>query len=70
MTPVAFYDMHGLQWDYSLIPATTRDLSSFHQIYFWDSKRLFFSRLLRIWRMIGIGEGKQRDRKKERKRNE
>jgi hypothetical protein len=22
---VAFYDMHGLQWDYSLIPATTRD---------------------------------------------
>jgi hypothetical protein len=21
---VAFYDMHGLQWDYSLIPATTR----------------------------------------------
>jgi hypothetical protein len=20
----AFYDMHGLQWDYSLIPATTR----------------------------------------------
>jgi hypothetical protein len=22
---VAFYDMHGLQWDCSLIPATTRD---------------------------------------------
>jgi hypothetical protein len=22
---VAFYDMHGLQWDYSLIPATTRE---------------------------------------------
>jgi hypothetical protein len=22
---VAFYDMHGLQWDYSLIPATSRD---------------------------------------------
>jgi hypothetical protein len=22
---VTFYDMHGLQWDYSLIPATTRD---------------------------------------------
>jgi hypothetical protein len=22
---VAFYDMHGLQWDYSLIPATIRD---------------------------------------------
>jgi hypothetical protein len=22
---VAFYDMNGLQWDYSLIPATTRD---------------------------------------------
>jgi hypothetical protein len=22
---VAFYDMHGLQWDYSLIPVTTRD---------------------------------------------
>jgi hypothetical protein len=22
---VAFYDMHGIQWDYSLIPATTRD---------------------------------------------
>jgi hypothetical protein len=21
---IAFYDMHGLQWDYSLIPATTR----------------------------------------------
>jgi hypothetical protein len=21
----AFYDMHGLQWDYSLIPAITRD---------------------------------------------
>jgi hypothetical protein len=24
-TLVAFYGMHGLQWDYSLIPATTRD---------------------------------------------
>jgi hypothetical protein len=23
---VAFYDMHGLQWDYCLIPATTREL--------------------------------------------
>jgi hypothetical protein len=23
---VAFYDMHGLQWDCSLIPATTRDV--------------------------------------------
>jgi hypothetical protein len=22
---VVFYDMHGLQWDYSLIPATTRE---------------------------------------------
>jgi hypothetical protein len=22
---VAFYDMHGLQWDCSLIPATTRE---------------------------------------------
>jgi hypothetical protein len=22
---VAFYDMNGLQWDYSLIPATTRE---------------------------------------------
>jgi hypothetical protein len=22
---VAFYDKHGLQWDYSLIPATKRD---------------------------------------------
>jgi hypothetical protein len=22
---VAFYGMHGLEWDYSLIPATTRD---------------------------------------------
>jgi hypothetical protein len=25
---VAFYDMHGFQWDYSLIPATTRDSQS------------------------------------------
>jgi hypothetical protein len=24
-TLVAFYGMHGLQWDYSLIPATARD---------------------------------------------
>jgi hypothetical protein len=23
---VAFYDMHGLQWDYSLIPANTQEL--------------------------------------------
>ena len=23
---VAFYDMHGLQWDYSLIPVTTREI--------------------------------------------
>jgi hypothetical protein len=23
------YDMHGLQWDYSLIPATTRDINVF-----------------------------------------
>jgi hypothetical protein len=25
---VAFYDMHGVQWDYSLIPATTRDTAA------------------------------------------
>jgi hypothetical protein len=24
-TELVSYDMHGLQWDYSLIPATTRD---------------------------------------------
>jgi hypothetical protein len=31
---VAFYDMYGLQWDYSLIPATTRDLVSSYVIEF------------------------------------
>jgi hypothetical protein len=25
---VAFYDMHGLQWDYSLIPATKRTMTT------------------------------------------
>jgi hypothetical protein len=27
---VAFYDMKELQWDYSLIPATTRDMYMDH----------------------------------------
>jgi hypothetical protein len=26
-TSVAFYDVNGLQWDYSLIPATTREIN-------------------------------------------
>jgi hypothetical protein len=26
---IAFYDMNGLQWDYSLISATTRDLEMY-----------------------------------------
>jgi hypothetical protein len=30
---VAFYDMHGLQWDYSLIPATTRDTEYLTVVY-------------------------------------
>ena len=25
---VAFYNMHGLQWDYSLIPVTTQDINN------------------------------------------
>jgi hypothetical protein len=29
-TSVAFYDMHGLQWDCSLIPATTRGKCRLH----------------------------------------
>jgi hypothetical protein len=31
---VTFYDMHGLQWDYSLIPATKREgYNVIHQIF-------------------------------------
>jgi hypothetical protein len=34
---VAFYDMHGLQWDYSLIPATTRHSGGeqMHTFYYY-----------------------------------
>jgi hypothetical protein len=31
---VAFYDKHGLQWDYSLIPVTTRDNDFFDETKF------------------------------------
>jgi hypothetical protein len=31
---VAFYDMHGLQWDCSLIPATTRELLNYVLFFF------------------------------------
>jgi hypothetical protein len=34
---IAFYDMHGLQWDYSLIPATT-----------WDFRSLIFFNLFQV----------------------
>jgi hypothetical protein len=46
---VAFYDMHGLQWDFSLIPATTRD--SAYSTNFNLRFQLPFTR--RRWRLDG-----------------
>jgi hypothetical protein len=34
---VAFYDMHGLQWDYSLIPVTTRDYTLYNYNFNFSS---------------------------------
>jgi hypothetical protein len=45
-TPLmAFYDMHGLQRDYSLIPATTRDIISGYilEIYLYFRISLYIS---------------------------
>jgi hypothetical protein len=32
------YDLHGLQWDYYLIPATTREMDFFGHYEFRDSR--------------------------------
>ena len=41
---IAFYNMHGLQWDYSLIPVTTRDnIGKLNQYTHLNSKK--FSKL-------------------------
>jgi hypothetical protein len=42
---VAFYDMHGLQWD-SLIPATTREPTGHTRIYFSSAQGCRSSRKL------------------------
>jgi hypothetical protein len=38
---VAFYDMHGLQWDYSLIPATTLEKKLVNFLNYFNSQQWF-----------------------------
>jgi hypothetical protein len=51
---VAFYGMHGLQWDYSLIPATTRKEVRF-KLLKWQLNTKFFpqniKRSIQEWKL-------------------
>ena len=50
---VAFYDMHGLQWDYSLIPVTSRDNDYIYILNFYIFLINCLSEIRLLSRIVG-----------------